>query len=1084
MNKSNVLAWAVLGMMLLASAIQTRAQSLIYGLTTNALVVFSRSGPVAQGPNLTGLGVGEAAVAIDFRPFTGELYVLTGDQQGLGRLYTANPITGVATPVTVVGAITNINGGVGMDFNPVATAGVNALRIVTGSRDNYRITFSGATGTVNYDGKLNTTNVVAGTNAVAAAYINNRGGLPGAGGAGGTTLYIIEQATSSLYVQNPPNAGTLVDAKPLSPGFGAGAIAGFDIDTLNNRAYAIVAQGEGELVEIDLATGNVTFLNAIPVNVSDLAVTLPVSLPSTLVYGLTATNTLVPFTTDSTNVGAVIPITGSGLGGRTFVAIDFRPLNGQLYGLARDALNDDAGRLYTIDPVTGAATELTVTGAQFRLTNSVGMDFNPVALSGANALRVVTGADQDFRLTFSGSTATVIVDGAINPSSADLMAAAYVNNRGGLPGAGGVGGTTLYVVDSVTDTLYIQNPPNNGTLTVPKPLVHDIGSVGGMDILTTTDRALAVFGINGTNGLYEVDLTNGFANFMRPLPSSFVDLAVPIPPVLSSTPSGANRLLTPALGVGPFNVQRADIVSDPFCSVGTIAAATSLTVTNDGPQSFYRIRDLSAAGATRFTVFLSGAAEIPANASTAVGFGTFELVGDSLKFDIAYSGLGSAFSDAHIHLPAESTNSAGPSIFLQPYAVGPLGTNGRFASTIALTLAQKVAILDGKAYVNIHSANLGGGEIRGQIAPTTYRAIARGISERANPTSSTGFGTATMVLIGRELLYYVSYHGLSGTLSDAHIHGRADRGVSAGVQYHLRGGTGLGSRSGILTSRTNLTAAQIGALVDGRAYVNLHSSVVGSGEIRGQVAPVVGEVPFAAELTGAAERPTPVVTTGAGFASATLQGSTLSFTLAYRNLPAVATVAHIHGPAVSTNTAGVLLDLAPYHQGPLGTQGVFVGTVPLTPAMVAALHNGDLYFNIHTALNPAGEIRGQISPTVLQVALNGANEVPPVATPATGYGYVGLLGKQLSLGAHYRDLQGAASDVHFHMPAEIGGSAGPVLFIASYGLGGLSTWGFLLGSQTAPMTDTQAAHFADYLVYLNIHSSAHGGGEIRAHVLP
>jgi hypothetical protein len=81
--------------------------------------------------------------------------------------------------------------------------------------------------------------------------------------------------------------------------------------------------------------------------------------------------------------------------------------------------------------------------------------------------------------------------------------------------------------------------------------------------------------------------------------------------------------------------------------------------------------------------------------------------------------------------------------------------------------------------------------------------------------------------------------------------------------------------------------------------------------------PVVGEVPFTAELTGAAERPMPVTTTGARFATATLRGATLSFTLAYRNLPTVATFAHIHGPAVSTNTAGVLINLALYHQGPL-----------------------------------------------------------------------------------------------------------------------------------------------------------------------
>ena len=98
-------------------------------------------------------------VTIDFRPFTGELYALTGDALNNGRLYTVNPVSGAASALTLVGALTNITARAGMDFNPVAVAGVNALRIVTQERDNYRLTFSGTTATVNYDLKLNTTNV-------------------------------------------------------------------------------------------------------------------------------------------------------------------------------------------------------------------------------------------------------------------------------------------------------------------------------------------------------------------------------------------------------------------------------------------------------------------------------------------------------------------------------------------------------------------------------------------------------------------------------------------------------------------------------------------------------------------------------------------------------------------------------------------------------------------------------------------------------------------------------------------------------------------------------------------------------------
>ncbi len=1072
MKTNNGLLAVLVGGMILGSAAFSHAQSLIYGLTsTNSLVVFSSSGSVASGPIITGVGVGEEVVGIDFRPFNGELYALTADPGNTGRLYTVNPVSGAASALTLVGALTNITARAGIDFNPAAVAGVNALRIVTQERDNYRLTFSGTTATVNYDGKLNTTNVVAGTNAIAAAYNNNRGGLPGAGGAGGTTLYILEAATSSLYVQNPPNNGTLVDAKPLGVSFGTAG--GFDIDTLNNRAYAVLDAGPHGLYEISLATGAATLVRTLPNNIIDLAITLPVLLPPTLIYGLTATNTLVPFTTDSTNVGAVLPVTGLGVG-ETVVGIDFRPFNGLLYAVTRDGAN--VGRIYTVNVLSGAASALTMAGAPLTLTNSVDIDFNPAAAAGVNALRIVTGADQNYRLTFSGSTATVIVDGAINPGSADLMAAGYVNNRGGLPGAGGAGGTTLYVVDSVSDTLFIQNPPNNGTLATPKPLALDVDAAGGLDILTTTNRALALFGVSGTNGLYEVDLANGFANFIRPLPASLVDLAVPIPALINAVSNfpGTNIALVFGGGVGPFNVQKANVVNDPFCSITTVASGP-VTVGKDGPQGFYRVRDLANANLTRFTASLSGLAN--GNGSTAFGLGTVDLNGDVLTYDVAYAGLASPPTAAHVHLPAATTGAAGVAFNITP--VGGLGTTGRYAASVTLTLAQKTAVLAGLAYFNIHNTNFPGGEIRGQIMPVAQKVVLSGVAERPTGNTSPAFGVGALTIIGNELAFDINYQGLTAPATAAHFHAAADSAGTAGVIINLSSGFGTLGRAGTLAGRVTLTAAQYLAFADGKVYVNIHNTNFPGGEIRGQVSPYIGELPFSAALTGAAEKPTAVSTPGSGFVESALVGNTLSFVLAYRGMTSAITAAHIHGPAVSTLTAGVLIDLLPYHRGGYSTQGVFSGSVALTPAMVNALLNGDLYMNLHTAVNPAGEIRGQLAPMVFPVAMNGAKEVGPVATPATGYGYVGLVGKQVSIGLHYRDLIGNISNAHYHGPSDTSGSAG-VLVGLPFTAG--NPWGFILNSQT--LTDANVAHFADGLVYVNIHSSSFGGGEIRGQVLP
>ncbi len=1078
-NRSMILAVA-LGAMAFVSAFSAQAQSLIYGLTTgNSLVAFSTSGAVVSGPAITGLSVGETAVAIDFRPFTGELYLLTRDGANVGRLYTVNTVSGAATSVALAGAVLNLTGSVGMDFNPAASAGVNALRIMTGSEQNYRITLA-APVTVVVDGSINPTNTPSGTNIMAAAYVNNRTGLPGGGGTTGTTLYAIDSDTDSIYVVNPPNNGTLVAGQPL--GININAVGGFDIATLNDRALGLFdVGGVTGLYEVNLTNGAASLLRSGGGlnDVIDLAITLPVQFPPTLVYAATTGNALVSFSTDSTNVSAALPITGLG-GGETVVGIDFRPLDGKLYALTRDGGN--IGRLYTVDLFSGAATAVSLSGT-LTLTGAVGMDFNPVAGAGVNALRIVTGDEHNYRITFSGASGTVNTDLALNATGAagtNVVAAAYTNNRGGVPGAGGAGGTTLYVLDADVDVLYVQNPPNNGTLTAPKLLGLDMGAVGGFDILTGTNRSLALLDVSGDRALYEIDLSSGLANLIRDLPDTFVDLAVPVPATLTSVSdivAGPNIVLNFSGGVGPFNVQRANIVTDPWCSVTTVASGP-VTLLKDGPQAFLRVRDLANAQNTRFTASLSGAAA--GTPSTGFGFGTAELNGDTFTYDVAYTGISGAPIFAHVHLPAPTTGAAGVAFDLTP--VGSLGTTGRYAFSRVLTLAEKTAVLSGLAYFNIHTGTFGGGEIRGQIVPAASKFILTGVGERPNPVSSPAFGAGALTIIGNRLAFEVTYQGLVANASLAHFHGPANSGGVAPPIIDI--GTGafgaLGSKAGTLAGVVTLTPAQLAAFADGNVYVNIHSGTFPGGEIRGQVAPYIGELPFSADLTGAAEKPVAVSSPGSGFVASSLAGNVLSFVLTYRGMTSAVTQAHIHGPSASTNTAGILFDLAPYHRGTYSTQGVFSGSVALTPAQIGALISGDLYMNLHTAVNPSGEIRGQLAPMVLNVAMDGVQEDPDVPTPATGKGYVGLVGKQVSIGLHYRDLLGNISNAHYHGPSPIGGPGVGVLVGLPFTAGNRS--GFIFDAQT--LTDANVAHFADYLVYVNIHSGAFGGGEIRGQVVP
>jgi len=112
--------------------------------------------------------------------------------------------------------------------------------------------------------------------------------------------------------------------------------------------------------------------------------------------------------------------------------------------------------------------------------------------------------------------------------------------------------------------------------------------------------------------------------------------------------------------------------------------------------------------------------------------------------------------------------------------------------------------------------------------------------------------------------------------------------------------------------------------------------------------------------------------------------------------------------------------------------------------------------------------------------MNGANEVSPIVTPATGFGYVGLVGKQVSIGLHYRDLLGNINNAHYHGPADTTQGGAPVLVGITF-TGG-NTWGFLFDAVT--LSDANRAHFSDYLIYVNIHTAVNGGGEIRGQVVP
>lgn len=116
---------------------------------------------------------------------------------------------------------------------------------------------------------------------------------------------------------------------------------------------------------------------------------------------------------------------------------------------------------------------------------------------------------------------------------------------------------------------------------------------------------------------------------------------------------------------------------------------------------------------------------------------------------------------------------------------------------------------------------------------------------------------------------------------------------------------------------------------------------------------------FRADLSGTHEVP-PVDTPASGRATISIDENTLTYRVVYNSLKAVATAAHIHGPAAAGANASPMFNLSPSPS--FGVSGVLSGTQTLTAAQKSSIESGNAYLNIHTSVHGGGEIRGQIAP--------------------------------------------------------------------------------------------------------------------------
>ena len=463
---------------------------IFYALTDNNTIyelnVRNTGTPIRTIVVSEGLDQNDILIGIDFRPATGQLYAVSKNS----RLYNINLSAavkpGLATPVGPAFGPAITATGIGFDFNPT----VDRIRFVTNMGQNLRLhPETGAVAVV--DGNLNG---VPSTSVGAVAYTNNFSGTST------TALYDIDPMADRLYLQNNPNGGGLQDVGPL--GLDITEVGGFDITstkTMAGKEYAIASilvEGKWELDFVDLMSGKLQKLGLLPSGkIIGIAIPTPVAYATTTDNKLIIFNPMAPASTVQRTIGN-LPM------GVTIEGLDFRPANATLYAIGSDS------KLYTINTLTGSATFASTLSIPLE-GDSFGVDFNPFA----DRLRVVSSTGQNLRINVTDGIA--LLDGTLNilPGTMPVTAkgangAAYTNSFVGLT-AGTQ--TVLFDIDSQTDKLFRQDPPNAGGLVDLGTLGIDIDKSNGFDIGGVTQKGYGLFTVGGVTNLYNVNLGTGAA---------------------------------------------------------------------------------------------------------------------------------------------------------------------------------------------------------------------------------------------------------------------------------------------------------------------------------------------------------------------------------------------------------------------------------------------------------------------------------------------------------------------------------------------------------------------------------------------
>jgi hypothetical protein len=263
----------------------------------------------------------------------------------------------------------------------------------------------------------------------------------------------------------------------------------------------------------------------------------------------------------------------------------------------------------------------------------------------------------------------------------------------------------------------------------------------------------------GTNANTTILVTNASGqNFSLLFSSQDLDVAGQTLPTFAYTVRG---ILTQNTNSPNVNLNRgyqltvtkfSDIVTDPPPSM-TLTSVHSGTITSlswDATPYAYSYSVLASSDVAGpylptagYQAHMLAANEAPGNRSTGLGYGTVELSPDETQITVnmTFSGLTSPATMAHIHGPAGAGTNAS---VIFPFSGVPGATSGSIPQqTFTINPTQVGYLKNGLLYMNVHTANFGGGELRAQLLPVPSAGLtftnAAGFYTDRNATNSATF---------------------------------------------------------------------------------------------------------------------------------------------------------------------------------------------------------------------------------------------------------------------------------------------------------------------------------------------------------